>query len=141
MLIHSILIALVGIARALARACMMRAEGPLSWYNGTLASSSRWYDVADHIRAFVLAIKEGPMTSKAPVDHQMVKASHVRRRVKETTGTSVETGPHPLVKLQRQVGNATIARTLAQREAPEEELQAKHDHEASHGSPEVGYSA
>jgi hypothetical protein len=78
------------------------------------------------------------MTSRAPVD-QMVKATHVRRRATDSTGPAAETGPHPLVKLQRQVGNATIARTLAQRQdAPEEdELMAKHDHD-THATAEVG---
>src|SRR5215217_5600361 len=79
------------------------------------------------------------MTSKAPVD-QMVKASHVRRRAADAAGPA-EAGPHPLVKLQRQVGNATIARTLAQREeVPEDEIMAKHDHDGAQGmvAPEVG---
>jgi Domain of unknown function (DUF4157) len=39
----------------------------------------------------------------------------------------VEQAQHPLVALQRQVGNAQVARMLAQREGDEEELQAKHD--------------
>ncbi|MEA2513380.1 MAG: hypothetical protein QOF01_5263 [Thermomicrobiales bacterium] len=80
------------------------------------------------------------MTSRAPVDH-IVKATHVRRRTADAAARSAaELGPHPLVKLQRQVGNATIARTLAQREgAPEEEeIMAKHDHDTSHATPEVG---
>jgi hypothetical protein len=78
------------------------------------------------------------MTSRTPVD-QVVKATHVRRRPTDTARPSAESTPHPLVKLQRQVGNATIARSLAQREAPEEdELMAKHDHDAAHAAPEVG---
>jgi hypothetical protein len=35
--------------------------------------------------------------------------------------------PHPLVSLQRHVGNAQVERMLAQREGEEEEAQAKHD--------------
>jgi hypothetical protein len=57
------------------------------------------------------------------------KQAAVRRRAAETH-TEHETAPqqHPLLKLQRQMGNAFVARMLAQREAPEEEeLQAKHD--------------
>jgi hypothetical protein len=69
----------------------------------------------------------------------MVKSSHVRRRTGENAGPAAETGPHPLVKLQRQVGNATIARTLAQREEmPEEEIMAKHDHDGADAVAEVG---
>lgn len=79
------------------------------------------------------------MTSRAPVE-QIVKSTHVRRRATDATRSVAEPGPHPLVKLQRQVGNATIARTLAQREAaPEdEELMAKHDHDGGHPTAEVG---
>jgi len=76
----------------------------------------------------------------------MVKAktSPVRRRAADQPGAAVASRPHPLVKLQRQVGNATIARTLAQREMPEEEVLAKHDSDAGGSSsatatmPEVG---
>ena len=67
------------------------------------------------------------MSHRATTD-LTVKESHVHHR---TPHPSVETTaprvPHPLVKLQRQVGNAAIARTLAQRAAPEEEVLAKHD--------------
>jgi hypothetical protein len=34
---------------------------------------------------------------------------------------------HPLLRLQRQVGNATVERLIAQRQEDEEEMQAKHD--------------
>jgi hypothetical protein len=78
------------------------------------------------------------MTSRTQAD-QLVKATHVRRRAAEHAGPAAEAGPHPLVKLQRQVGNATIARTLAQREElPEEEVMAKHDHEGAQAVAEVG---
>ena len=58
------------------------------------------------------------------------RAAAVRRR---ETGSEPSADrspePHPLVRLQSQVGNAQVARLLAQRqEAPEEEeLQVKHD--------------
>jgi hypothetical protein len=46
----------------------------------------------------------------------------------EATAEAHEPTPHPLVQLQRQIGNAQIARMLAQRdEGEEEEVQAKHD--------------
>jgi hypothetical protein len=77
------------------------------------------------------------MTSRASVD-QIVKTTHIRRRPADATGTVAETGKHPLVKLQRQVGNATIARTLAQREQPEDELMTKRDHDGAHTTAEVG---
>ncbi|MDW8212307.1 MAG: hypothetical protein RMJ55_02020 [Roseiflexaceae bacterium] len=40
---------------------------------------------------------------------------------------AAEPAPHPLVALQRQVGNAQVARMLATRAGEEEEMQAKHD--------------
>lgn len=46
--------------------------------------------------------------------------------------------PHHLVTLQRSIGNAQVARMLAQREMPEEEIQMKRDTESSHSAPEVG---
>ncbi len=52
------------------------------------------------------------------------------RRHATTSQSEHESSPqqHPLLKLQRQMGNAFVARMLAQREGPEEEeLQAKHD--------------
>jgi hypothetical protein len=86
------------------------------------------------------------MTSRAPVNPIVkAKAGHIRRRDADRPGSAVSAATHPLVTLQRQVGNATIARTLAQREGmpEEEEVMAKHDHEASESStinamPEVG---
>jgi Domain of unknown function (DUF4157) len=86
------------------------------------------------------------MTSRAPVNPIVkAKAGHIRRRSSERPGPPVATAAHPMVALQRQVGNATIARTLAQREGPdeEEEIMAKHDHDAGGPStinamPEVG---
>ncbi|HEY7033315.1 MAG TPA: DUF4157 domain-containing protein [Thermomicrobiales bacterium] len=78
------------------------------------------------------------MTSRAPIE-QIVKTTHVRRRATDATGPVAATGTHPLVKLQRQVGNATIARTLAQREAAEEdELMTKRDHDGATATAEVG---
>jgi hypothetical protein len=58
----------------------------------------------------------------------MVKGSSIRRRGVDASA-DVDTAPeqHPLLKLQRQLGNATVSRMLAQRQAPEEEIQAKHD--------------
>jgi uncharacterized protein DUF4157 len=58
------------------------------------------------------------------------RTSAFRRRTAETVPTSEHgPAPHPLLRLQSQVGNAQIARMLAQRAAPEEEeqVQAKHD--------------
>jgi hypothetical protein len=82
------------------------------------------------------------MTSRAPVDTVVkAKAGHIRRAA-DRSRTVDASSPHPLVSLQRQVGNATIARTLAQREEmPEEEVLAKHDHDHSLDRsvmPEVG---
>lgn len=83
------------------------------------------------------------MTSRAPVNQIVkAKANAVRRHASEHDGSAA--AQHPLVSLQRQVGNATIARTLAQREAPEDELLAKHDTDAGSSTstiarlPEVG---
>lgn len=69
-----------------------------------------------------------------------VEKSHVRRRESQhTVEAQAQRQFHPLVKLQRQVGNATISRSLAQREAPEEEVLAKHDPNIQREeSPEVG---
>ena len=51
-----------------------------------------------------------------------------RRRTAESAKPVRDPGAsHPLLRLQRQVGNAQVARMIAQREAEEEELQAKHD--------------
>jgi hypothetical protein len=55
-------------------------------------------------------------------------------------GHGEATTAHPLLQLQRQIGNAQIARMLAQREAgpDEEEVQASHDHSMAQreGAPE-----
>jgi hypothetical protein len=69
------------------------------------------------------------MSHRATAD-LTVEKSHVRRRESEhSVEAQAQRQIHPLVKLQRQVGNATIARTLAQREGevPEEQVMAKHD--------------
>ncbi|MGH2533452.1 MAG: DUF4157 domain-containing protein [Thermomicrobiales bacterium] len=69
------------------------------------------------------------MHGRDPVD-LMVKNSGAIRRRGVDAAAEVEAGPeqHPLLKLQRQVGNATVSRMLAQRQGPEEEeIQAKHD--------------
>jgi Domain of unknown function (DUF4157) len=43
---------------------------------------------------------------------------------------------HPLLTLQSQIGNAQVARLLAQRAAPEDELEAKHDLPLQRAAPE-----
>lgn len=76
------------------------------------------------------------MSHRAPADLTVDK-SHVRRRESQlAVEAQAQRQPHPLVKLQRQVGNATIARSLAQREAPEEEVLAKHDPSIQREAPE-----
>ena len=53
----------------------------------------------------------------------------LRRKADGAAGPDTRTPEHPLLTLQSQIGNAQVARLLAQREeAPEdEEVQAKHD--------------
>lgn len=52
----------------------------------------------------------------------------LRRKVDAANGPESKTPEHPLLTLQSQIGNAQVARLLAQREAPEEEeIAAKHD--------------
>lgn len=59
------------------------------------------------------------------------KSGAIRRRgVDASADVDVGTEQHPLLKLQRQVGNTMVARMLAQRQGPEEEeapISAKHD--------------
>jgi hypothetical protein len=63
------------------------------------------------------------------------RAALLRRRIAgdptRTAEADGEPTPHPLIALQRQVGNAEVARMLAQRAAEDEEkkdeVQAKHD--------------
>ena len=51
-----------------------------------------------------------------------------RRKAAERSATTVDHRPqHPVLRLQRQVGNAQVARMLAQREGEEDELQMKRD--------------
>jgi Domain of unknown function (DUF4157) len=58
--------------------------------------------------------------------HEQARAA--RRQAPEVAAlTTAE--PHPLLRLQHQVGNAQIARLLAQRAAPEEEEQVQGKHE------------
>jgi hypothetical protein len=52
---------------------------------------------------------------------------NVVRRHTEAAEATTSPETHPLLRLQRQVGNAQIARLLAQRAGEEEEMQAKHD--------------
>jgi hypothetical protein len=62
-----------------------------------------------------------------------------RSTATDTAATQAGTPVHPLLSLQRQVGNAQIARMLAQREAaPEEEepIQARHDLTQREAAPE-----
>src|ERR1051326_7546914 len=68
-----------------------------------------------------------------PKDH----LSQIRRRATNEASThDMDTGStqHPMLNLQRAVGNAQIARMMAQRTAEEEQeegmVQAKHDHTA-----------
>ena len=51
------------------------------------------------------------------------------RRTMTEAGPTADGGPaaHPLLRLQSQVGNAQIARMLAQRAADDDEIAAKHD--------------
>ncbi len=52
----------------------------------------------------------------------------LRRKTDGTGGPETRTPEHPLLTLQSQIGNAQVARLLAQRAAaPETELQASHD--------------
>jgi hypothetical protein len=59
------------------------------------------------------------------------RSAALRRKMSAETAhdTAAEAGaaPHPLVALQRQVGNAEVSRMLGQRAAEEEEVQEKHD--------------
>ena len=49
-------------------------------------------------------------------------------RRKAEAGAGPESAPvHPLLTLQSQIGNAQVARLLAQREADDDQAQAKHD--------------
>ena len=71
------------------------------------------------------------MRSYQPADLQQSDAAIRRRPLKPTPAADARPRPHELVRLQGQVGNAQVARMLAQRQAPPEEeeelLQAKHD--------------
>ncbi len=63
-------------------------------------------------------------------DHQIdvTDQKALKRRAATESGPTTDTGPaHPLLTLQSQVGNAHIARMLAQRAADEDEMAAKHD--------------
>lgn len=53
------------------------------------------------------------------------QAGAIRRRAEAAAAESAA-DTHPLLRLQRQVGNSQIARLLAQREGEEDELQATH---------------
>ncbi len=68
-------------------------------------------------------------TPLAPEREGLVRSPH---RESHTLSADAGADLHPVVTLQRQIGNAQIQRLLAQREAvPEEdELQAKRDHSA-----------
>jgi hypothetical protein len=67
------------------------------------------------------------MHNHQPVD-QLVKSGTLRRRADASADVDPTHEQHPLLKLQRQLGNATVARMLAQREGlPEDEIAAKHD--------------
>jgi hypothetical protein len=65
----------------------------------------------------------------------------LRRKVDDSNGESHSSEPsHHLVGLQRSMGNAYVARMLAQREAPpeEEKIQTHRDTDSSHSTSEVG---
>jgi hypothetical protein len=51
----------------------------------------------------------------------------LRRKVEGADGPDSKVPEHPLLTLQSQIGNAQVARLLAQRAAEEDELAAKHD--------------
>lgn len=76
--------------------------------------------------------------------HDRIETSIKRapvRRVSGETGKerSIPDPQHHLVTLQRSIGNAQVARMLAQREeVPEEEIRAKHDSGVVQAAPEVG---
>jgi hypothetical protein len=56
------------------------------------------------------------------------KASLRRRAAADIQpGSAGQDATHPLLRLQSQVGNASIARLIAQRQAEDDELQAKHE--------------
>jgi hypothetical protein len=72
------------------------------------------------------------MASHESLDAAQQQDAAIRRRAADSPAPEAATGPasHPLLALQRQVGNAAISRMIAQRAgAPEEEeaVQAKHD--------------
>src|SRR5579871_208920 len=61
--------------------------------------------------------------------HQIESNEHqsaLKRKVESEAGPDHTSPVHPLLTLQSQIGNAQVARLLAQREA-EDELNAKHD--------------
>ena len=65
------------------------------------------------------------MSSERTTEHARTA---LRRPTGEAAALETETTQHPLVALGGQLGNAQVARMLAQREgAEEEEIQAKHD--------------
>lgn len=80
------------------------------------------------------------MTQRQPVQIESSRSHVARRDAESSSDRQAESRAHPLVTLQRQVGNATIARLMAQREEmPEEDqLMAKHDPDISRATPEVG---
>lgn len=90
-----------------------------------------------------------------PRSHDSPERIALRRRAAEAEqhGEHDTPTPHPLVALGGQVGNAAVARMLAQREGEEEEVAAKHDlaqregeeeeevaakHDLAQAQPEVG---
>src|SRR5689334_12795458 len=58
-----------------------------------------------------------------PLHEPAERALAFRRHATQETAEAMDNGPapHPLVALQRHVGNAEVARMLAQREGEEEE--------------------
>lgn len=76
--------------------------------------------------------------------HERVEVSHGRGPVRRRSHESSAEGPskrpdHHLVRLQRSLGNAHVARLLARRDGLEDELvQTRRDMDSSHSSPEVG---
>src|SRR6516225_2774858 len=60
----------------------------------------------------------------------------LRRKVEGADGAESKGPEHPLLTLQSQIGNAQVARLLAQRAGPDDELEAKHDLSVQRAGPD-----
>ena len=70
------------------------------------------------------------MATYESLDPSRQSEATLRRRNADAAGPTANAAPHPLLTLQRQLGNAQIARMIAQRAAPEEDeesIQTQHD--------------